>query len=102
MQHLAWAAQLSQSPLPMHCCSFCPLYFTTCTTAWTNPGLSDSQEAQGSLADTHVAVPLCLQLNEYLKHVRESGRYTSSTSHEAFVEYDQEKADAVEVSVYGG
>ncbi|KAL4434283.1 hypothetical protein ABPG75_000724 [Micractinium tetrahymenae] len=39
---------------------------------------------------------------EYLQHVRQSGRYSSSTLHEAHVEYDASRADGVEVSVYAG
>ncbi|GAB4818177.1 hypothetical protein N2152v2_005223 [Parachlorella kessleri] len=42
------------------------------------------------------------QINDYIDYVRQSGKYSSSTSYEATVEYDKERADAVEVSVYAG
>lgn len=43
-----------------------------------------------------------LQLDDYMKHVRESGQYLSTQLHEAHVEYDKEKKDGVAVSVFGG
>ena len=42
------------------------------------------------------------QITDYLKHVRQSGKYSSSKSYDATVEYDKERPDAVEVSVYAG
>lgn len=42
------------------------------------------------------------QLDNYLNHVRTSGRYSTSRLHEGHVEYDRERLDGVEVSVYAG
>lgn len=41
-------------------------------------------------------------MEDYQRHVRESGRYASTAYHEAKVEYDRERADGVEVSMYAG
>jgi len=47
---------------------------------------------------------IVFNINDYLNHVRNSGKYTSSVNYLATLEYDdtheEDKVDGIEVSVY--
>jgi catechol O-methyltransferase len=62
-------------------------------------------EAHGVMRAGTVVVAdnvVVFKLEEYLAHVRSSGKYSSSVLHTANVEYSDDTPDGVEVSVYAG